>query len=85
MSKHALHSDVSYKVRYSGEFHIRPSVINKNGYKLVIDNNSGTYSPDIKCLPLLEKVFKVNFPDIEIETLDRSNPKLEEYMKDCKK
>lgn len=85
MSKHALHSNVAPKVRYSGEFHIRPSATNKNGYKLVMDNNSGTYSPDIKCLSLLEKVFKTNFPDIEIETLDRNDPKLEEYMKDCKK
>ena len=82
MSKHAIHADVAYSVRFAGEFHIRPSK-NKNGYKLILDNNSGTYSPSPKVFPLLEKVFKTNFPDIEIETLDRTDPKLEEYMKDC--
>lgn len=85
MSKHAIHSDVAYKVRYSGEFHIRPSTTNLNKYKLIIDNNSGTYSPDVKCLPLVEKLFKTNFPDIEIEVLDRGDPKLLEYIKECNK
>lgn len=53
MSKHAIHSDVAYEVRYAGEFHIRPSKI-LNNYKLIIDNNSGTYGPDKKYLSLLE-------------------------------
>ena len=51
----------------------------------MIDNNSGTYSPDEKHLTLLEKVMKINFPDIEIETLDRKDPLLEHYLKDCAK
>ena len=41
-----------------------------------MDNNSGTYSPNPKFFPLLEKVFHANFPDLEIETVDRSDPKL---------
>ena len=28
---------------------------------------------------------KCNFPDIEIEALDRKDPVLEEYLKDCVK
>lgn len=84
MSKHAIHSDAAYEVRYSGEFHIRPSKL-PNNHKLIIDNNSGTYSPDKKYLPFLEQAFKINFPDIEIETLDRNDPLLAEYIKDCLK
>eukprot|EP00828_Plagiopyla_frontata_P027945 TRINITY_DN36229_c0_g1_i2.p2 TRINITY_DN36229_c0_g1~~TRINITY_DN36229_c0_g1_i2.p2 ORF type:complete len:109 (+),score=19.37 TRINITY_DN36229_c0_g1_i2:742-1068(+) len=84
LSKHAVHSNVAYQVRYSGEFHIRPSKI-KNSYKLVIDNNSGTYSPDKNYLSLLEKVLMINFPDIEVEALDRKDPVLEEYLKNCVK
>jgi len=52
---------------------------------LVIDNNSGTYSPSKDLLPLLQDVFKANFPDMEVEALDREDPKLIEYMKDCEK
>ena len=56
MSKHALHSDASPEVRFAGEFHIRPTQI-KDQYKLVIDNNSGTYSPSKDLLPAVAELF----------------------------
>ena len=52
---------------------------------MVIDNNSGTYSPSKDLLPLVIQVFKANFPDMEVEAFDRENPRLIEYMKDCVK
>lgn len=85
LSKHALHSNAAKEVRFSGEFHIQPSSNRPLGHKLIIDNNSGTYSPSKEDLPLLEQLFKINFPDIEIETYDREDPKLLEYLKTCMK
>ena len=49
-------------------------------YKLIIDNNSGTFSPSKEHLPLLEKLFKENFHDILVEAYDRGDPKLAEYI-----
>lgn len=78
MSKHAMHrfsvtsssvyviipfSNASEKVRYAGEFlvHQEPD----GTYTLMIDNGSGTYAPKKDHLPLLEAVFKQNFPGKE--------------------
>jgi len=81
MSKHAMHSNAREEVRYSGEFHIQPTEEHggEQKYKLVIDNNSGTYAPNKDDLPLLQRLFNINFPDIEVEALDRSDPKMEIY------
>jgi len=46
-------------VRYAGEFHIQE---NNGKYKLVIDNNSGTYSPNKDLLPHLANVCPYNHP-----------------------
>lgn len=79
-SKHAVHANAARKVRYCGEFHIRHTAEGK--MILVIDNNSGTYSPNVELLPKIEELFKRNFSDIEVEALSREDPKL---MESCKK
>ncbi|KAJ9617821.1 uncharacterized protein PV06_06228 [Exophiala oligosperma] len=39
-------------------------------YELIIDNDSGTYRPNGKKLPLLRDFFKMNFPGLKVVTLD---------------
>ncbi|KAH0409916.1 hypothetical protein KCU90_g20372, partial [Aureobasidium melanogenum] len=39
-------------------------------YQLVIDNDSGTYRPNAKMLPLLKKFLAANLPGLHIQTLD---------------
>eukprot|EP00727_Mastigamoeba_balamuthi_P003348 m51a1_g1301 hypothetical protein (401) ;mRNA; f:197771-199424 len=72
MSKHAMHANAAREVRYAGEF-----IVHK--HTLVLDNNSGTYAPDPKHLPLLVEVFKRNFPGLDVEAYDRDDKKLAEY------
>jgi len=81
-SKHAMHANASFKVRYAGEFII--SKKEEGGYKLVIDNNSGTYSPGGDGLGMLKKVLEVNFEGLEVEALDYQDEKLTEYMREVK-
>jgi hypothetical protein len=54
-----------------------------DGHKLVLDNNSGTYSPHKAKLALLQQLFKLNFPDMEVEVLDWRDPKLGYYHSVC--
>jgi len=78
LSKHAVLSNCNTEVVYSGEFHIQGP--NENGeFILVVDNNSGTYSPDPKALELVKELFLANFPDLTVVALDREDPKLEHY------
>eukprot|EP01121_Diplochlamys_sp_Union-15-3_P012936 TRINITY_DN3946_c0_g2_i1.p1 TRINITY_DN3946_c0_g2~~TRINITY_DN3946_c0_g2_i1.p1 ORF type:complete len:356 (-),score=57.55 TRINITY_DN3946_c0_g2_i1:45-1085(-) len=77
-SKHAMHANAEKQVRYAGEFFIHGE---PGKEKLVIDNNSGTYAPKKDHLPLVEKVFKHHFPDIQIEVLDFNDPQFKEYQK----
>lgn len=77
MSKHAAHAACRREVTYSGEFHIQQT---PNGYKLVLDNNSGTYSPDKNDLPRLVQLFQYNFPGLEVEALNYSDPLLKRYV-----
>ena len=39
-------------------------------YELVIDNDSGTYRPNGKLLPLLKQFLEHNFPGLHVKTLD---------------
>lgn len=39
-------------------------------YELVIDNDSGTYRPNAKMLPILKKFLAKNLPGLHIQTLD---------------
>ncbi|KAI9818148.1 MAG: hypothetical protein M1827_000773 [Pycnora praestabilis] len=44
-------------------------------YELIIDNDSGTYRPNAKYLPLLKDFFSNNFPGLKIMTLDCTGDK----------
>jgi hypothetical protein len=83
LSKHALLSNAQREVRYSGEFHIQPvtPVVEPNtAYRLIIDNNSGTYAPSADDLCLVKALFQANFPDLPVEVYDREDPQLTRYM-----
>lgn len=69
VSKHAMHSGAAEEVFYAGEFCI---VEEKEGYKLVIDNNSGTYAPHPDGLAKLQQLLQANFPGMKVETVDVS-------------
>jgi hypothetical protein len=81
-------------VRYSGEFHPRPRGGWQNfrdeqtdedvEWELVIDNNSGTYSPDIMLLPSLKACLDYNFPGFTILALDFHDPALKESTDACR-
>jgi hypothetical protein len=71
LSKHMLHSGAAFAVKYAGEFHIEKNHFGK--YKLIIDNNSGTYAPPKADLPKLEAIFENNFPGISVEAKDRDD------------
>lgn len=81
MSKHATHSNVARQVVYAGEFFIRRDPI-QGIFSLVIDNNSGTYSPDLNLLPMLARLLETNFPGLKVEALDFKNPLLASYKKE---
>ena len=94
-SKHALHSNCAQAVRYSGEFHPRPEGGWENfsdetpddqvRWELVIDNNSGTYSPDKMLLPTLQELLEYNFPGFTIHAWDFNDPRLAESRDACRK
>lgn len=93
-SKHALHANCAEAVRYSGEFHPRP----KGGWQgfsddipddmvqweLVVDNNSGTYSPNKDDLVRAQMAFEYNLPGITVIALDREDPELKASVKACR-
>ncbi|TFK35469.1 hypothetical protein BDQ12DRAFT_655597 [Crucibulum laeve] len=93
-SKHALHSNCSETVRYSGEFHPRPEggwdkfsddiPDDQVHWELVIDNNSGTYAPDPAMLPKLKELLEYNFPGFKIFALDHEDSKLVESREACR-
>lgn len=60
-----------------------PSHTAAEGHKLVLDNNSGTYTPHKAKLRLLQRLFMENFPDMEVEVLDWRDPKLAYYQSLC--
>ena len=79
MSKHVVHSGGTSEVYYAGEFQIRP--IGFQGYKLVIDNGSGTYAPPSEKLSNLKRLLEENFPDMMVEALDYENSQMVQYTK----
>ncbi|KAK7036024.1 C2 domain-containing protein [Favolaschia claudopus] len=93
-SKHALHANCHPCVRYSGEFHPRPKGGWKNftdatpdedvEWEIVVDNNSGTYSPDKALLPKLKELLEYNFMGIKVYALDREDPDLVESREACR-
>ncbi|PFH53526.1 hypothetical protein AMATHDRAFT_54686 [Amanita thiersii Skay4041] len=93
-SKHALHANCANSVRYSGEFHPRPKggweffsesmADSEVEWEIVIDNNSGTYAPDVAMLPALKELLEFNFPGLGVIGLDRENPTLVESREGCR-
>jgi len=89
-----LHSNCAETVRYSGEFHPRPVGGWENfsdetsdedvKWELVIDNNSGTYSPDKSLLPQLKALLEYNFPGFAIFAMDHSDPELKKSTHACR-
>ncbi|ETI41811.1 hypothetical protein F441_12945 [Phytophthora nicotianae CJ01A1] len=80
LSKHMLHSGAAFSVKYAGEFHIQQT--DDDTFKLVIDNNSGTYAPPQEQLPQLQELMENNFPGIICEALDRDDETLVEARKE---
>eukprot|EP01124_Arcella_intermedia_P008219 TRINITY_DN1515_c0_g1_i4.p1 TRINITY_DN1515_c0_g1~~TRINITY_DN1515_c0_g1_i4.p1 ORF type:complete len:359 (-),score=71.40 TRINITY_DN1515_c0_g1_i4:51-1127(-) len=76
-SKHAMHACVAEEVRYAGEFHFQKNT--DGSFRLVIDNNSGTYAPNKDHLPRLQKLMQLNFPGLEVEVCDFHDEKLKTY------
>ncbi|KAI9908859.1 hypothetical protein PsorP6_015293 [Peronosclerospora sorghi] len=74
LSKHMLHASAAFSVKYAGEFHIEKGHFGK--YKLLIDNNSGTYAPPKEDLPKLKAILENNFPGMSVEAKDRDDAEL---------
>ncbi|KAJ3907028.1 hypothetical protein F5879DRAFT_1065500 [Lentinula edodes] len=99
-SKHALHANCCDRVRYSGEFHPRPRAKNNSwigwqdfsdsmsdemvDWEVLIDNNSGTYSPDKAMLPTLQALLEYNFPGFKVQALDREDEELTKSVQACR-
>lgn len=85
-SKHAMHANASEEVVFAGEFHIRrrPLVGEEMMYTVVLDNNSGTYSPSKTELPLLLEVFVRNFAcrTVDFEVYDREDERLHQSVQE---
>lgn len=77
-----MHANGEDEVVYAGEFIICHQPEKEDvKHTIVLDNNSGTYSPQKEQLPLLLEVFKRNFSSrhISFEAFDREDPRLKEY------
>lgn len=93
-SKHALHSNCAKTVRYSGEFHLRPvggwarfsDAVQDDDveWEFVIDNNSGTYSPDPALLPKVKEIVELNFPGFTVVGLRHDDPELKASTEACR-
>lgn len=77
MSKHAMHANRATEVMYSGEFRLFQDTHNQD-WTLMIDNNSGTYSPKKENLPRVQEIFQRNFPDLVVIGLDHEDERLKE-------
>lgn len=94
VSKHALHSNCAKTVRYGGEFHPRPvggwarfsdTVQDEEvGWEIVIDNNSGTYSPDPGLLHKVKEIIELNFSGFGVVALRHDDPELKASTDACR-
>jgi len=69
-------------VRCAGEFHFQPD--GKDSYKLILDNNSGTYAPSKIHLECLKSTLERNFKDLEIEIYEYKDEILHNYLEKLK-
>jgi hypothetical protein len=93
-SKHALHSNCAKAVRYSGEFHPRPvggwarfsDTVRDDDveWEIVIDNNSGTYSPEPTLLPNVKEIIELNFSGFRVVALQHDDPELRASTEACR-
>lgn len=74
LSKHALHSGAAPEVYFAGEF----CVIEKEdgSYKMIVDNNSGTYAPDDSNLPVVKSLLTRELMGLEVEAISQDDPLL---------
>lgn len=70
-----MHSCCATEVRFAGEFVV---LLDKDLYKLVIDNNSGTYAPPREGLAPTKAIFEANFPGLRVETVHWQDKELNE-------
>ena len=87
VSKHAVHANAADAVRYAGEFHVQWRPKDGRGderrpcrsmgdyeWRLLLDNNSGTYAPQMGMpMDMLKMVLKHNFPDLDVETVEQNS------------
>ena len=85
MSKHAMHANRATEVMFAGEFRLFRDEHHNDDWTLLIDNNSGTYSPKKEDLPKVKEVFESNFPDLAVVALDHDDAYLKEIRKETKK
>ncbi|KAF9134402.1 hypothetical protein BGW39_007154 [Mortierella sp. 14UC] len=85
MSKHAMHANRATEVLFSGEFRLFRDEHNHGDWTLMIDNNSGTYSPRKEDLPKVKKLFETNFPGLTVIVLDHEDPVLKEIRAETKR
>lgn len=77
LSKHAVHANGRFAVRYSGTFRIIQNP-DTDEYALVPDNDSGTYRPNQDQLPALQACINANFPKLKVLPLSALKPQPEE-------
>mmetsp|Transcript_38645 Transcript_38645/g.85971 ORF Transcript_38645/g.85971 Transcript_38645/m.85971 type:complete len:488 (-) Transcript_38645:517-1980(-) len=77
LSKHAMHAGCAEEIWYAGEFCVMRDDLGVP--RMVIDNNSGTYSPPDHLLPAVAELLEHNFPGLQVETVSVDDPKLQEY------
>lgn len=53
-------------------------------WEVLIDNNSGTYSPDKAMLPTLRDLIDHNFPGMDVLALDREDEELKKSVDACR-
>jgi hypothetical protein len=85
LSKHALHSNASPNVIYSGEFFVdrrsSKALASDHKVRLIMDNNSGTFAPSKEKLPMLKELLEFNFGTaLPIVVLDQSDALLKELL-----
>ncbi|KAG0277637.1 hypothetical protein BGZ95_005592 [Linnemannia exigua] len=85
MSKHAMHANRATEVLFSGEFRLFRDEHHHGDWTLMIDNNSGTYSPRKEDLPKVKKLFETNFPGLTVIVLDHEDPVLKEIRAETKR